>query len=490
MNPIAAVALLLFLLPWTAARSAWRQDAIAISGWVDPQVPASEFDARYAEMRAANFTVLLGFDGDPQLFELNTTRVAAQLAACARSGMRCVPSQCAGGACVGLGANASSPSFWGFQLKDEPQASDFATLAEQQAAVVAANPAAMSFINLLSDGAGQASYAAYEAYVSGFLAAVAPDVLSFDMYPMFGRAGIDGSTALWAPRPTDAPPRTHQLGKPQYRHNVAILRAHAGAATAGLGGGSSAIPFWSFFNVLPFADHYDPTEAQLRWPAFTSMAYGAKGFLYFCYWSPLHVFAQGGGIIVPRAPAAAGGGGGGGGGGNVTYVRGPHYAHARRLNTALLAFGEYLLHAASRSVSFFNATGGPYDATRLYAGSAGGAGSFGSGGAADAAPVVASLQSTGWPTTHAAWLVGEFGLSDGRTALLVHNQDDMRSQLTTVGLQPGVSQLWEVDPSGHGEAPALDDSPWMAGLQLLLGPGDARLLIVSTAAAGNTSSTV
>ena len=34
---------------------------------------------------------------------------------------------------------------------------------------------------------------------------------------------------------------------------------------------------------MPFAGHSDPTEAQLAWQIFTSLAYGAKGILYFCY---------------------------------------------------------------------------------------------------------------------------------------------------------------------------------------------------------------
>ena len=38
---------------------------------------------------------------------------------------------------------------------------------------------------------------------------------------------------------------------------------------------------------MPFAGHSDPTEAQLAWQIFTSLTYGAKGILYFCYCEPL-----------------------------------------------------------------------------------------------------------------------------------------------------------------------------------------------------------
>ena len=152
------------------------------------------------------------------------------------------------------------------------------------------------------------------------------------------------------------------------------------------------------------------------------------------------MFKQGGGIIVPR----------GDGGGAFTYVRGVHYAHAQRLNTALLAFGAHLLHAQGTAVSWFNATGGPYDATRLYGNDGGGGTSNGT--------AVASLRSTGWPTDQAAWLVGEFALPGNRTAVLLTNQDDAHNQLTTVVLA-GEGTVVEVDPGGRGEALVRDDAP-------------------------------
>ena len=38
---------------------------------------------------------------------------------------------------------------------------------------------------------------------------------------------------------------------------------------------------------MPYNGHAYPTEAQLAWQIFTSLTYGAKGILYFCYWSPV-----------------------------------------------------------------------------------------------------------------------------------------------------------------------------------------------------------
>jgi hypothetical protein len=76
--------------------------------------------------------------------------------------------------------------------------------------------------------------------------------------------------------------------------------------------------FWNFFNAMPFGGHSDPSEAQIRWQIFTSLAYGAKGVLYFCYFSPAGhgTFARGGGVIYPRGPMETL---------DVMFKRGSHY---------------------------------------------------------------------------------------------------------------------------------------------------------------------
>ena len=67
-----------FALCWRLAlASGWKQDRFAISIWVDPMVPPDEFPARYAEMRRANISVLLGGFG-----ATSPETVAASLRAC------------------------------------------------------------------------------------------------------------------------------------------------------------------------------------------------------------------------------------------------------------------------------------------------------------------------------------------------------------------------------------------------------------------------
>lgn len=78
-----------------------------------------------------------------------------------------------------------------------------------------------------------------------------------------------------------------------------------------------------------------------------------------------------------------------------------------------------------------------------------------------------------------AFLAGQFALPDGRTALLLQNQDWAETLWASVTWRVPVASVLEVDPySGH-EVPLLDDSPAEIGLQLGLQAGGARLFIVA-----------
>ena len=90
-------------------------------------------------------------------------------------------------------------------------------------------------------------------------------MLSFDHYPFF-QPDPDG--------------RFGNISKAGFVANLATVRR------AALG---ASIPFWVAIRVVPIpfgveggvVAQYDPSEAQLRWQAFTALAYGAKGIIYF-----------------------------------------------------------------------------------------------------------------------------------------------------------------------------------------------------------------
>ena len=425
MSAVAVCRLLLPLLAFSsaAAGARWQQDRFVISFWVDPIVNASQFDAEYARIAAAGFTALMGGFGatDP-------ATVAAQVAACARAGLACIPSACesAGGptpagSCVG----AAAPVM-GYQLADEPQPSAFPAIAAWFASLAQRAPGALRFVNLLPNYADFPQPGGFGAYVAEFVRVVAPDLLCFDHYPLF----FEGSDVT--------PGNVSQAG---YLRNLGVFRAASLAA---------GIPFWNFFNAMPFNGRPDVTEAQLRWQVFSSLAYGAKGVLYFCYWSPTgDAFAWGNALITPRALP----------GGAPVYLPGPHLAQATRVNQKLRAFGAFLLRATSTAVAAARGSGG------------GGAPQPGVGPVASLCSSIVGGANVPWSA-----LLGAFALpAGGGTAVLLHNQDANFPVILNLTLSGGPPK--EVSPEDGSLAPALSDVVSSAGFHVALEAGDARLLV-------------
>lgn len=90
----------------------------------------------------------------------------------------------------------------------------------------------------------------------------------------------------------------------------------------------------------------DVSEGEMRWQIYTSLALGAKGVLYFCYWSPIndHTFLRGQAIMTPRAMEL---------GKAPTIdqqVPSQKYPIVQRLNSKLKVLGNFLLKKDSSAV--------------------------------------------------------------------------------------------------------------------------------------------
>ena len=188
---------------------------------------------------------------------------------------------------------------------------------------------------------------------------------------------------------------------------------------------------------------------------FTSLAYGAKGILWFTYWeeNPAAYQIKGGSIITVV-----------GDGPNEQRVRGPKYAIAKKINSVVLAFERHLMAGTSIGVwhAVSNATGGSV-ADQL-----------------QGCPVLADISGQ----INGSYLVGVFEFQDGRLGAMLHNQDPFFNSWPTITFQPSInaSSVYEVTPTGPGagtEHIVLDDSPGLPGLQLTILAGAARLLVFS-----------
>ena len=201
----------------------------------------------------------------------------------------------------------------------------------------------------------------------------------------------------------------------------------------------------------------DEAEPQMRWQAFTSLGYGARGVLYFCYWSPTGAsFPWGGAMMVPRALP----------GGPAVFQPGPKLAQAARINAKLAAFGNFVLPAAHAGVFVANGTG----ASSAAVPSAASGGALAAIGGSGAGPTWAALVGA-YASPGAGWA----------SAVLLQNQDWVFPAVLNVTFTPQAPAAWELDPATGSIAPAWDDAPALPGFQLYVDAGDARLLVFPAA---------
>ena len=378
------------------------QDRFAIGFWVDP--PADEkMGSRYTEIAEANFTVVLGGFGARA-----PDTVAKQLALCEKYGLKALVWSHG----VAPKDLPEGPACWGYMVRDEPNANDFAALRERVDAIRDARPGKLAYINLFPNYANkrQLGTDTYEEYVARFVVETDVDVLSMDHYPVF-KPDADGRDAYCA--------------------NLDVMRTYALQRN---------IPFWNFFNTLPFGPHTDPTEAQLRWQIYTSIAYGAKGVLYFCYYTPFSREFPKGGAIIGRD-------------GRLTR----HYDQARRINAQIKNLGPTLMQLTSTGVVHVR----PGD---------------------DPAHVLASTPIRN--LTHMRddpkpdYLIGAFKHADGRRAVMLNNYRFAYTAWPTVEFDADPAQVVEVDKGSGEQVPVIDDSPDMDGLQISLDAGEGRLFLL------------
>jgi hypothetical protein len=396
-------------------------------------------------------------------------------------------------------SNSTSPALIGYQIADEPLVADIPELKILTESIAEARPGKLRYINMNPNYADidalnrgntlTKNVTSYPEYIDRFIKDVKPDVLSFDHYPSFS---MDDAQVEW--KAEDDVWSTAPISRAGYRANLALFRDRSM---------KHKIPFWNFMHVggLPGSWTPDPTDAQVAWQVFTSMAYGAKGILYFIYWSAAQYgvggTSRGGGIISPQSAHHLEY--------NDTnlykfYKPTPHYEQVRRLNSILRIFGKVsrippplmttayslVVLSCSRRVTQYLFSAKSVGVWHL-PGQASGNITAKTNGNSNSTPCVVSyiggggeVKASAQDRTSSGYLLGQFVLDDGRTALLLQNQDDRTSLWPKLNFSNEIRRerdVLEVDQISGEEATLFDDAPEEPGLQLLLSPGHARLLL-------------
>ncbi|MCC6487118.1 MAG: beta-galactosidase [Candidatus Hydrogenedentes bacterium] len=380
----------------------FQQDRFAIGFWVGPPID-DQLEAHYAAIAEANFTIALsGFGANTE------EAIARQFALCEKHDLRllAIPPT------PDLANLPDHPTCWGYLLRDEPNAADFPALRTMVDKVRAERPGRLAYINLFPNYASekQLGTPTYEEHVRRFVDEVDVDVLSMDHYPIF---------------------KPEKDGRDGYCETLSVMREHSLR---------KGLPFWNFFNTMPYGPHTDPTESQLRWQIYTSLAYGAKGVLYFCYWTPQGgEFPKGGAIITAE--------------GRPTR----HYEQAKRINREIKNLGPTLMQLTSTAVIRMTEENDPLS---VLSGS----------------PIADIQRADVDPPND--YLIGVFSHKDGRRAVLLNNYRFAFTAWPTVVFDAPVDLVREVDPNTGQEVPVVDDSPLMEGTQLSLDAGAGRLFLL------------
>ncbi len=381
-----------------AAEGKFVQDRFGIGLWVDPPLN-EQAQARYAEIAEANFTFVIG------IFSAATPEaVKQQIELCRTNNLKVIVSM-AEQEPAQLPTNSAC---WGYFVADEPGPGAYPALRKTVDDLRKARPGKLAYINMLPNYAPASALGTdnYDDFISTYLHAVKPDVLSMDHYPVF----VPGSD-----------------GRQGYCQNLDVMRRMS--LTAG-------IPFWNFFNTMPYGPHSDPTEAQLRWQIYTSLACGAKGVMYFCYWTPAGPEFPKGGAIIRR---------------DGTRTR--HYDEAKRINGAVKNLGPTLMKLTSTAVWHVRPGDKPIP---------------------DKDAPIKSI-------TEGDYIIGAFKHEDGRRAVLLVNYEFAYSAWPTVEFAVDAAGVMEVSPKTGKEIPVKDDSPDMKGLQISLDAGEGRLFLLPAA---------
>jgi hypothetical protein len=317
---------------------------------------------------------------------------------------------------------ATFPSLGGIHLYDEPHKRLFGRLAFAKNEVLGQFAREeLPYINVWPSHASPSKALGaktYADYLRAYRAQVAPPLLCFDHYPLLSK-GIT----------------------PDYYYNCSVIRKYSLQ--------EPAIPAWGIIQSLGFdatniglARRRSPTEAEILWQVNVGLAYGAKGIIYFTYWTPDSSRE------TKFNPALIGPGPNG--------VPTERYEYAKRVNAYLRVIGGVLKPLVSESVVHAGVKRLPR-------------------GAAAFKPDGFVRSVSGSPV-----IIGKFYRSspaDTERHLLVVNRSLAKAASTVLSLSDAVTEIREYD----AETGTLGEPSGSTRLDLRMAAGTARLFVLQKA---------
>ncbi|MBP1996990.1 beta-galactosidase [Paenibacillus eucommiae] len=310
----------------------------------------------------------------------------------------------------------SHPAMFGYNLIDEPFGELYPMMKEASDKIKELDPNRLIYTNHYAMDDSSAHYFALEngrpmdfaEYLNNWLD-TNPDMVSFDYYP-FKEEGIDE--------------------KPYYQ-TLEFIR------TQSLGYG---IDFWAYIQSSAYDTFsiIEPNEQQIRFQIYSTLAYGAKGYVYYTYYSTGERGKdQGHSALILRDGSK-----------NATYD------YAKQINGEVLKLGPVLLSLTSKEV--YHTGHLPPSAQPL--------------------PPTFFWQPSGIEAD-VPMIISSFEDEAGKTFIMVVNKDLEQSQTLTFLLSGGVQSVKEVCKH-TGEEVEAAYNPATSTVSADFAPGDGRLFAI------------
>lgn len=264
----------------------------------------------------------------------------------------------------------SHRALFGYMLKDEPGSSQFDQIGKLIAEFRRRDDSHATCVNLfpIHATADQLETSSYQRYLDDYLSRVRPDFLCYDHYTFLSN-GQD---------------------RPDYFHNLEVARQAARRF---------GTPCWIVI-LAGWHEHFrEPTPAQMRWQAYSALAYGVKGIFYFTFWPVNDQYRA----VVDFS-------------GNP----GPLYDPIRHMNAEILQLGRTLLNLESTGV-YHTGTSLPEGVRRL------------------------RLDMPVNVPQNLPLVVGFFQSGDGDRYAMIVNRDYQREITTPIRFSPGTTAVSRID---------------------------------------------
>ncbi len=293
--------------PATQAAVKWDPDVFPISYWCGPPPQFTTLE-RYQEIADAGFTYAMPPcggatpEGNKKILEY-----------CQKVGIKAFlqdPRMPIGIGPKGEGKAqidaivkdyANYPALAGYFITDEPGGGAYPAIAQTVAYLKEKDPKHIAYVNLYPNYAPEwAMGSDYPTYIEQFIKVVNPAVVSYDHYHFH-----------------------KHYDAPGFFKNLEVVREKTLKAN---------LPFWNIVLCVNHFDYRELTEAEKRWEAMQTLAYGGKGVMFFTYWQPDESGTWGTAIISAKG------------------VKTRQYDEVKHVNKDVQAIGKYLIKAHSDSV--------------------------------------------------------------------------------------------------------------------------------------------